>query len=309
MFTKLRNKFILQTMLISSAVMVIAFGAIFASSAMRTGWRPMPKPEGFTSEMVEIEEIFKDEIQREREEHLINLGLTLLMVGICVEVLIFVLSYIYAEKAIEPVKQAYENQREFIANASHELKTPIAAVRANFEALGADEEPWVSNIDAELTRASKLIGDLLTLARTDGRKKSDPSVVDITTVVKKRAKLMKARLGEKELGLNLPEMTELTIVVADFAQIVDILLDNAIKYSDKKIEISFEKNVLTIKNDGKTIPAKQLKRVFERFYQTDKTAEGSGLGLSIAKAVADRNGWELSADSDKTSTTFRLYLS
>lgn len=309
MFTKLRNKFILQTMLISSAVMVVAFGAIFASSAMRMGWRPMPKPEGFTSEMVEIEEIFKDEIQREREEHLINLGLTLLMVGICVEVLIFVLSYIYAEKAIEPVKQAYENQREFIANASHELKTPIAAVRANFEALGADEEPWVSNIDAELTRASKLIGDLLTLARTDGRKKSDPSVVDITTVVKKRAKLMKARLGEKELGLNLPEMTELTIVVADFAQIVDILLDNAIKYSDKKIEISFEKNVLTIKNDGKTIPAKQLKRVFERFYQTDKTAEGSGLGLSIAKAVADRNGWELSADSDKTSTTFRLYLS
>ena len=309
MFTKLRNKFILQTMLISSAVMVIAFGAIFASSAMRTGWRPMPKPEGFTSEMVEIEEIFKDEIQREREEHLINLGLTLLMVGICVEVLIFVLSYIYAEKAIEPVKQAYENQREFIANASHELKTPIAAVRANFEALGADEEPWVSNIDAELTRASKLIGDLLTLARTDGRKKSDPSVVDIATVVNKRAKLIKARLGEKELGLNLPEMTELTIVVADFAQIVDILLDNAIKYSDKKIEISFEKNVLAIKNDGKTIPAKQLKRVFERFYQTDKTAEGSGLGLSIAKAVADRNGWELSADSDKTSTTFRLYLS
>ena len=231
------------------------------------------------------------------------------MVGICVEILIFILSYIYAEKAIQPVKEAYENQREFIANASHELKTPIAAVRANFEALGADEEPWVSNIDTELTRASKLIGDLLTLARTDGRKKSDPSVVEITTAVKKRAKLVEARLGEKKIVFSLPEKAEFTIVEADFAQIVDILLDNAIKYSDKQIVVSFVKNALVVKNDGKTILANQLKRVFERFYQTDKTAEGSGLGLSIAKAVADRNGWELSAESDKNSTTFRLSLS
>lgn len=309
MFTKLRNKFILQTMLISSAVMLIAFGAVFASAAMRVGQRPMPKPEGFSAEMSEIEEIFEDEIHKEREEHLLNLGMTLLMVGVCVEGIIFALSYVYAEKAIEPVKQAYENQREFIANASHELKTPIAAVRANFEALGADEEPWVSNIDTELTRASKLISDLLTLARTDGRKKSDPSVVEITTTIQKRAKLVKARLGEKKMELNLPEKTEATIVEADFAQILDILLDNAIKYSDKQIEVSFVKNALVVKNDGKTIPANQLKRVFERFYQTDKTAEGSGLGLSIAKAVADRNGWELSADSDKNTTTFRLSLS
>lgn len=309
MFSKLRNKFVLQTMLISSAVLIIAFGAVFASAAMRTGQRPMPKPYESDYWMPEIEDFFEDEIQKEREAHLLNLGLTLFMVGICVEVLIFILSYIYAEKAIEPVKQAYENQREFIANASHELKTPIAAVRANFEALGADEEPWVSNIDMELTRASKLISDLLTLARTDGRKKSDPSVVEITTTIQKRAKLVKARLGEKKMELNLPEKAEATIVEADFAQILDILLDNAIKYSDKQIEVSFVKNALVVKNDGKTIPANQLKRVFERFYQTDKTAEGSGLGLSIAKAVADRNGWELSAESDKNSTTFRLTLS
>lgn len=309
MFVKLRNKFILQTMLISSGVMVIAFGAVFASAAMQMGRRPMPRPDDFDVLQTEIMEVFEDEIAKEREEHLLNLGLTLLMVGICVEVLIFILSYIYAEKAIRPVKEAYENQREFIANASHELKTPIAAVRANFEALGADEEPWVSNIDAELTRASKLIGDLLTLARTDGRKKADPSVVEITTAIKKRAKLVKARLGEKRMEFNLPEKAEFTIVEADFAQIVDVLLDNAIKYSDKQIEVSFVKNALVVKNDGKTIPSNQLRHVFERFYQTDKTAEGSGLGLSIAKAVADRNGWELSAESDKNSTTFRLSLS
>jgi signal transduction histidine kinase len=181
-------------------------------------------------------------------------------------------------------------------------------VRANFEALGVEEEPWSSNIDAELTRASNLIGDLLTLARTDGRKKAKASVVEITTVVEKRLKLIEARLGEKELVKNLSKKCELEIVESDFAQILDILLDNAIKYSDKHIEVAFENRSLTVKNDGRTIPANKLQRVFDRFYQIDKTAEGSGLGLSIAKAVADSNGWDLVADSDKSGTSFKLTL-
>lgn len=308
MFTKLRNKFVLTTVLTSSAVMIVAFVAVFASAAMRLG-RPHAMPENFDGNAPEVVRVFEDEIHKEREAHLLNLGMTLLMVGVCVEALVFVLSYIFAEKAIKPVKQAYESQREFIANASHELKTPIAAVRANFEALGADEEPWASNIDTELTRASNLIGDLLTLARTDGRKKTKASVVDITTLINKRAKLVEARLGDKKLDLKLPEKAEVEVVEADFAQILDILLDNAIKYSDKSIEVAFENKTLIVKNDGKTIPASKLSRVFDRFYQTDKTAEGSGLGLSIAKAVADSNAWDLSAESDKETTTFKLSLS
>jgi signal transduction histidine kinase len=64
--------------------------------------------------------------------------------------------------------------------------------------------------------------------------------------------------------------------------------------------------VLTVKNDGKTIPAEKLTKVFDRFYQTDKTAEGSGLGLAIAKAVAERNGWKIRAESDKKTTSFIL---
>lgn len=309
MFTKLRNKFVFQTMLTSSIVIVVAFVAIFVSAAVKNRQPMPPTPDDFGKGGPEMARVFEDEIRKERESHLLNLGLTLLMVGVCVEVLVFILSYIYAEKAIEPVKQAYESQREFIANASHELKTPIAAVRANFEALDIVDEPWTSNIDSELTRASKLIGDLLTLARTDGREKTKASVVNITTILKKRTKLVEARLGEKELKTDLPEKTEMEIVSADFTQIADILLDNAIKYSDKTIEVSFANKVLTVKNDGKTIPEDKLEKVFDRFYQTDKTADGSGLGLSIAKAVAERNGWKIWAESDKSSTSFNLSLS
>ena len=307
MFSKLRNKFILNSIITSSVVVIIAFSAIYISSAFRVG-RPHPMPDEFGNNTPEIVQTFEDEIHKERKAHLFNLGITLLMVGICVEVLVFILSYIYAEKAIAPVKRAYENQREFIANASHELKTPIAAVRANFEALGAEEEPWTSNIDAELTRASNLIADLLTLARTDGRKKATPSVVEITTVIEKRIELVEARLSEKKLEKKLPKEAKMELIEADFAQILDILLDNAIKYSDKNIEVVFDGKTLTITNDGKIIQASKLNRVFERFYQTDKTAEGSGLGLSIAKAVADSNGWDLIAESDKNSTSFKLTL-
>lgn len=309
MFSKLRNKFVLNSVIMSSAVVVLAFSAVFAIAAMRVGRAHVIPNEFGEPGSSEMAKRFEDEIHKERQAQLLSLGLTLVVVGVCVEVAVFVFSYIFAEKAIEPVKQAYDNQREFIANASHELKTPIATVRANFEALGVTEEPWTTNIDTELTRASNLIANLLTLARADGRKKATPSVVEITTVINKRIKLVEARLGEKNLEQKLPKKAEMELVEADFAQILDILLDNAIKYSDKSIEVVFDNKTLSVKNDGKTIPANKLERVFDRFYQTDKTAEGSGLGLSIAKAVADSNGWDLIAESDKKTTTFKLTLS
>jgi signal transduction histidine kinase len=224
-----------------------------------------------------------------------------------VEILVFIVSYVMAERSVQPVEDAYRKQREFIANASHELKTPIAAVQANFEALGATEQPWVDNIENELTRASNLVSDLLTLARTDGRTvaiaKKD---VDVVKVVRSRAKLIEARLGDKKLKIEAPEKQNLNMNEADFTQILDILLDNAVKYSKKTIKIQLSSQLLTVENDGKTIPVEKLNKLFERFYQIDKTSEGSGLGLAIAKAIADRNKWKIWAESDKTGTKFSV---
>ena len=305
MFRKLRNKFIITNMITTSVILVIAFGSIFAVTAISSSMRPprMERPEIPT----EMREAFNEEIKNDRSQRLDRLGVTLLMVAIATELLVFVASYYYAEKSIKPVKDAYEKQREFIANASHELKTPIAAARANFEALGTSEQPWTDNVDSELDRASKLVNDLLTLAHTDGRTATlEKKDVDLSKVVRKHTQLIEARLGEKKLKINVPESVSVRIVRADFEQILDILLDNATKYSKSKIEVELTEKALRVSNDGKTIPAEKLAKVFDRFYQTDKTAEGSGLGLAIAKAVADQNSWKIYAESDKKTTSFIL---
>ena len=306
MFKKLRNKFILTNMITTSVILAIAFGAIFGVTALSNHNRPpeMQNRPGVTSEW---RNAMREEIENDRTRRIERLGITLIMVAIATELLVFVASYYYAEKSIKPVKDAYEKQREFIANASHELKTPIAAARANFEALGTTEQPWTNNVDSELDRAARLVNDLLTLARTDGRTEAiEKKEVDVAKVVEKHTQLIEARLGEKKLKKNIPEKLTLKIVRADFEQILDILLDNATKYSKSKIDVELTEKMLRVTNDGKTIPVDKLSKVFDRFYQTDKTAEGSGLGLAIAKAVADQNGWKIYAESDKKTTSFVL---
>ena len=307
MFTKLRNKFILTNLLISTVILVFAFSAIYITTSIAQSHSPKRNTPPEFADSSEMSEAFNEQIAEFHKESLARLLVTLITIGALTEVLVFLGSYYYAEKAIQPVKNAYDQQREFIANASHELKTPIAAARANFEALGTTKQPWTDNVDMELERASHLVNDLLTLARTDGRtvevKKKD---IDLTEVTARRIQLIEARLGEKKLTQNLPEKLPKKIAEADYTQVLDILLDNAVKYSKSRIEVELTEKRLRVTNDGKTIAHDKLDKVFDRFYQTDKTAEGSGLGLAIAAAVVKQNNWKIEAQSDKKTTSFIL---
>ena len=306
MFRKLRNRFVLTTMIMSTAILVIAFVSIFTFVSIGSNREKPRAPKEF-EDSSKMAKLFEKEIELERESQLGRLAITLICVGLSVEVLVFIASYYFAEKSIAPVKDAYEKQKIFIANASHELKTPIAAVQANFEALGATEQPWVDNIDTELARASKLVNDLLFLARTDGRtEQATKKNVDIEKIIRKRAQLIEARIGEKKLEISVPEKKMVYIAEADFTQILDILLDNAAKYSKKYIKISASEQGLVVENDGKTIPKEKLNKLFDRFYQADKTKEGSGLGLAIAKSIAEQNGWNIRAESENNTTRFVL---
>lgn len=292
-------------MITATVIIVIAFASIFFATAV--SHREPVNMHRESTESSEMTERFEEVVKRDRANRLQNLGFTLIAVGLMIEFLVFGVSYYLSERAVTPVKQAYEKQKEFIANASHELKTPIAAARANFEALGTTEQPWTDNVDMELDRASKLVNDLLTLARTDGRTTSlKKKEVDVAKIVEKRAQLVKARLGDKILKVNVPKTCKVVLAESDLMQVLDILFDNAAKYSKSFIEVIVNEKSIAVVNDGKTIPADKLEKIFDRFYQTDKTAEGSGLGLAIAKAVADQNRWKLVANSDKKTTTFTL---
>ena len=301
MFKNLRNQIVLSIVAISSVIILISFTSIFMIMSMTIRAR---EDIALRSRDMCIEEIIQ-----ERNSHVTRLGVTLLSVGVILELLIFAVSSIIAEQLVKPVQEAYEQQREFIANASHELKTPIAAIRANFEALDVEEEQWTDNIDLELDKAQNLVRDLLLLARMDGRVEKAPKKrCDLSEIVKKHVKAIEVRLNGKKLKTDIAEDVVATLVQDDFVQILSILLDNAAKYAKSWVSVELKNNYVKVENDGKEIPAAKMEHIFERFYQVDKTATGVGLGLSIAKSAADHNGWEIIADSNKKSTSFTLYF-
>ncbi|MBR3138856.1 HAMP domain-containing histidine kinase [Candidatus Saccharibacteria bacterium] len=314
MFKKLRNRIIIITMSVTTAVLILAgvFITLFSSNM-----RPEPKPRIEVNYSMPSTGNYNDEelklyIKTDREEGRARLLITLLAVGAIVEVAVFIITYFASQKIVEPVKDSYEKQKMFIANASHELKTPLAIIQANMEALDVnkDNEKWKHNIENEVTHANKLVLDLLQLARMDAGSTSKKVLekVNLRTEIEKRIKMFEAKFNGKinfkysgeEGVLNLPKQ--------DVLQVLDILLDNATKYGDKKIKVILDKNRITISNDGATVSQNDLEKIFDRFYQTDKTKDGSGLGLAIAKTLCEQNGWDIRCDSTKNLTSFILTL-
>lgn len=309
MFDKLRNRIIIITMTITTVVLVVAgiFIMLF-SSTMRPEPKPLPKLDySMIDPIVYDSQELKDYIKTDREEGNIRLLITLLVVGAIVETVVFVIIYSLSQKIVEPVKKSYDNQKIFIANASHELKTPLAIIEANAEALDVDKdnEKWKTNIEKEITHANKLVLDLLQLAKMDTGEigKNPAEQVDLKAIINERIETFKPKFAGK-IVFSQKGNAEYTLPKQDFVQVLDILLDNATKYGDKKILLTLDQNKLVVTNDGATIGDKDLEKVFDRFYQTDKTKEGSGLGLAIAKAVCEQNKWKITCESNKKTTKF-----
>ena len=301
-------------MTITTVVLVLAGGFVMLFSSTT---RPEPKPNmelGYTvSTPTYNDEELKIYIKSDREEGNARLLVTLFCVGLMTEVAVFLIVYGLSQKIVEPVKDSYDKQKLFIANASHELKTPLAVIGANIEALevNKENEKWKTNIETEITHANKLVLDLLQLAKMDAGNigKSTPEKINLNAEIEKRVEMFQPKFAGgnitfrtncKSRTYNLPKQ--------DFLQVLDILLDNATKYGDKKISIILNDDGVIVSNDGTKIAKDDAEKVFDRFYQTDKTKEGSGLGLAIAKAICEQNSWKIKCESGRCTTKFIVSL-
>ncbi len=232
---------------------------------------------------------------------------------------------IFSRIAVRPVARAWEEQKQFIGDASHELKTPLTVITTNAELLQSKEHTWeekeryAGNILTVSGQMRILVEDLLNLARADsGIEKDSFERVDMSSLVQDA--LLPFEPVFFEAGLELREEIEEGITVKGvpmkLQQIVSVLLDNALKYSkDSEVAVSLKKSgkgcLFTVTNGSEPLTKKELRDIFSRFYRTDesRSAKGSfGLGLPIAKMLAESHGGKMWAEYASGKISFFVKL-
>ena len=245
---------------------------------------------------------------------LISFGILLL-----IELLILFISTKLTNWIIKPVQESFDKQKQFITDASHELKTPLAVIMASSEALESnpDEKKWLENIKSESDRMNKLISDLLELAKSESiDDRSEFTLCNLSKTVEKSVLTFEGIMFEKGIALedSIEDDIEIEMNEYKIKQLMSILLDNAIKHSESggKITVNLKKEkdvVLTVSNLGEGIPKGDEEKIFERFYRADESRNRNenryGLGLAIAKNIALSHNATITASSDNGETTFK----
>lgn len=238
-------------------------------------------------------------------ERLIDLLRTSIFIFIILELIIIYISIKLTSWIIKPVIETFEKQKQFVADASHELKTPLSVIMASAEALDNEpnEKKWLNNIKSESERMSNLISDLLYMAKLENGIKEQYSISDLSKVIEREVLTFESLIYEKNVKLdyNIEKNIQLNCNSNQIKQLVAILLDNAIKHSSSqgeiKVNLKKDKNniILEVKNKGEEIPKEEREKIFERFYRADESRNRNenryGLGLAIAKnIVLNHNG-------------------
>lgn len=264
-----------------------------------------------------------------------SLLLTSLLVGAGGLTAFFFISLFLSRWVLRPVKNAFEQQRQFIADASHELKTPLTVILANTNILAShrsdpieQQMKWVDSVHEEAQRMKGLVDNLLFLARADaGRTPYVFQPLNFSELV--TGCLLSFEPVAYENGVTLGSRLDpglfLTGDEARLRQLVIILLDNACKYTERggRVQVTLGKTGgyirLDVFNSGPPLPPEQLPRLFERFYRSDTSrtrtqqeddAGGYGLGLPIARSIAEGHHGRLTAASSTSlgGTEFTLLV-
>ena len=236
------------------------------------------------------------------------------------------LSVLLARWAAGPVEEAWRQQRQFVADASHELKTPLTVILTNAELLqapGQDEEQRARSAAGILAMARRMRGlteQLLELARADsGALRAAMAPLDLSRLLADTLLPFEPLCFEKGLDLTSQIEPRLTVLGSEvhLRQTAEILLDNAVKYTPAggRVTVSLARQGralrLAVSNTGEPIPAGELTRIFGRFYRTDKarqSGQGYGLGLAIAHKIVQEHGGRIWAESGGGANTFFVQL-
>ncbi|WP_338589275.1 HAMP domain-containing sensor histidine kinase [Paenibacillus sp. Y5S-9] len=248
---------------------------------------------------------------------LTNLIYTFAVVGLIMLIVIYFLSRYFANRSIAPVREAFEKQKQFIGDASHELKTPLAIINTNADVLLANQEDtianqakWLHYIKSETERMTGLTNDLLYLTQMDdSRSTMIHAKFNMSDAVESIILPMEAVIFEKNISLDYNIEPNLMVHgnSEQIKQVILILLDNAVKYSGPKgsVNVTLQRQnndvMLAVSNTGEGIAPEHLDRIFDRFYRTDSSRArkhgGHGLGLAIARSIVDQHKGEVYARS------------
>lgn len=220
---------------------------------------------------------------------------------------------------IRPVEEAFLKQKQFIFDASHELKTPLSVIMTSAECLSKNpkETKWLDNIQSETERMNKLVLDLLNLAKYDNSYENRVlSVIDLSKLVEKSVLTFESLIYDKGLNLkyHIDQDVNFKCVDSEMKQLVEILVDNAIKHAYDKSTITVDlikkkdEISLVVKNRGDKIPKEEQSKIFERFYRSDNSRNRNenrfGLGLAIAKNIVLSHNGKIYVECKNGYTSF-----
>lgn len=250
-----------------------------------------------------------------------------ILIGIGSFFVFFIISIFLARWAVKPVEKAWIQQKQFVADASHELKTPLTVITTNAELLQSIDEKeynnrfYIQNILYMTKQMRGLVESLLELARIDnGSLKFEMKTMDLSTLINSTILPFEAVFYEKKLELSskIEENIRIKGNETQMKQVLEVFLDNALHYSIEggSVEVVLQKTtrkhcLLSVSNQGIPIPQEDIKHIFKRFYRGDKARAMShnyGLGLAIAQSIVDRHCGKIWVDSMNGRNTFFVRL-
>ena len=225
-----------------------------------------------------------------------------ILISFVVIVSVLILVILVSKKVIAPIQETYIKQKQFITGASHELKTPLAIISSNADVLEMEhgDSKWTNNIHNQVERLSSLVNSLVVFSRMEEKDSVERAQFNLTEALKSRIEDFNelANFQKKYIAIDIDSGLNYYGEKDSIVQLMDILLENAIKYApeDSDILVSLKKNrknaILKVSNKA-DVKKGDLSKVFDRFYRLDEsrnsTIKGYGIGLSMAQLIAEKH--------------------